>query len=287
MNCRSLFVPVLFFLGFPLLAQGDSITTRQIQNATARVEAQEKQGGLTQAQIRNLQETLHMMTADQIYPALFRVDRAILEARFQGILQYRQRIEQARNAVHLKNQLANLKHEHQVLAARYSALRQQLAQKTMAGAQTQHMEQKIRQQEKTIRQEEGALAEMKTPGNAGNNSSPASALSAYGSVRTGRNGVHLQMPVSTLFQNSHILSTTGLERLRAVASALQRVETREILVRVAPRPGGTNLATQRAERILRTLRKNGIPDQRLALATGSGLPEGTAELFLVNAAENP
>ncbi len=287
MNRRFRYFPGLFLLGFPFLAQGNPATTRQLQEATAIVQVQEMRGGLTPMQIQNLQETLHMLTADQIYPNLFRVDLAILEARLQGVQLYRQTATQSRDAILLKNQMAKLNREYQVLEAQYSALRQKLAQKTMSGAQTQHLEQKIQQQEQALKQEEGALAQMKTPVSGGSVSSPVRTLSAYGSVQSGRNGIHLQMPVSTLFQSSHVLSTRGLEQLRKVASALQRVETSEILVRVAPNPGGTNLATQRAERILRTLRKNGIPDQRLALATGSGLPDGTAELFLVNAPENP
>ena len=78
--------------------------------------------------------------------------------------------------------------------------------------------------------------------------------------------------------------SAGRQRLQAMASILKQASASQVLVRVAPQPGGISLATQRAEAILHALRQDGIPDRVLALATGSGLTPGTAELLLVGQA---
>ena len=280
----------------PLLVQADVGTTQELQS-DMRALAQLEQQQVPADRLAPLRSTLQQMTSDQVNPALFAVDRAIFAAQLEGIRIERDNDQQGQNIATLRRELQKLQSQSQHLQDEYARLRQQLAQQTASGAQSQRLQQEIAQQKQILRQEQQRLEELskQAPSAPSTASSPSPAvpgipagLGQYAQVSAGKDGLRLQMPVAQLFApSSHQLTANGLQRLRSLANSLRASSASEILVRVSPQPEGTNAATRQAEVILRALRQNGIPDQRLALASGAGVPAGTAELLLVGLGAQP
>jgi len=291
---RSLRFSMAICLLLPAVAWADSSTTLAMQRAYAQVQALQKEG-VSPAQGAALQRDLQQMNADQVNPELFAIDQAILQARIEGIRESRGNNPSQHQA--LEQQLKRLNQRYQSLQQKYGKLRLELAQHTEASARQQRLEEEIQQQKALIQQEEESLGQIPTspthstpPTGSAPLAVPAPApqpavpralqsLAAYGSLRQGKNGTELNLPVTALFTQDHQLSANGQQRLRAIAAAL-RGQSTEVLVRVASQPGGLNLATQRAEEMLRALRQAGIPQERLALASGAGLSAGTAQILL-------
>lgn len=296
MRARHL-IAVALLLALPGIAAADIATTQALQQALQRLERVQRSGPpITPATLSGLHSSLRMMTRDQVNPALFQVDSAIFNARLAGLHEQRQQAAAQDRLSSLQHQVQSLTRQHQALQNEYGKLREQLASKTMSGAQTQHLQAEIRQQQQMLQSEEQRLAGLAKQQGAvpGAPASPLTALPSYGraltvyaQVRAASDGVHVTMPVTSLFGSDTQLSTDGKQRLQAISGILKQTAASEILVRVAPQPLGANVATQRAETILRTLRRNGIPGTVLALATGVGLSPGTAELLLVNASPAP
>ncbi len=296
MRARHL-IAVALLLALPGIAAADIATTQALQQALQRLERVQRSGPpITPATLSGLHSSLRMMTRDQVNPALFQVDSAIFNARLAGLHEQRQQAAAQDRLSSLQHQVQSLTSQHQALQNEYGKLREQLASKTMSGAQTQHLQAEIRQQQQMLQSEEQRLAGLAKQQGAvpGAPASPLTALPSYGraltvyaQVRAASDGVHVTMPVTSLFGSDTQLSTDGKQRLQAISGILKQTAASEILVRVAPQPLGANVATQRAETILRTLRRNGIPGTVLALATGVGLSPGTAELLLVNASPAP
>lgn len=299
MRAQALIAAALL-LSFPALASADVATTRILQQSLQRLQNAQRSGpSIPPATLSGLQESLQMMTRDQVNPAIFHVDKAIFDARMAGLQEQRQSTHQQTSLGKLQQQVQALTRQHQALQNEYAQLRQQLASKTMTGAQTQHLQAEIQQQKQMLQAEEKHLASLaKQPQNSvnglsstgnipgtSNSTLPAygKALTVYAQVQATSDGVHVSIPADSLFGSDNRLSNDGEQRLQAISRILKQSNAHEILVRVAPQPLGANAATQRAEAILRNLRRNGVPDQSLALATGSGLAAGTAELLLVNA----
>ncbi len=296
MRARHL-IAVALLLALPGIAAADIATTQALQQALQRLERVQRSGPpITPATLSGLHSSLRMMTRDQVNPALFQVDSAIFNARLAGLHEQRQQAAAQDRLSSLQHQVQSLTRQHQALQNEYGKLREQLASKTKSGAQTQHLRAEIRQQQQMLQSEEQRLAGLAKQQGAvpGAPASPLTALPSYGraltvyaQVRAASDGVHVTMPVTSLFGSDTQLSTDGKQRLQAISGILKQTAASEILVRVAPQPLGANVATQRAETILRTLRRNGIPGTVLALATGVGLSPGTAELLLVNASPAP
>ncbi|MEY2342788.1 hypothetical protein AB4090_11860 [Acidithiobacillus sp. IBUN Pt1247-S3] len=292
---RSLLAATLLFL--PALAWADTSTTAALQRAYAQTQSLQKSHDLSPQQSANLQRDLQQMTADQVNPPLFAVDKAIFEARLHGLREAQTAASGGQEKERLTHELATLNQKYQSLQAEYAQLRQQLANHTMQGARTARLKQEIQQQKETLQQEEQSLATMQPSTAPSSSSSPAvapsfpaptvaaapapmQALAAYGDLHQGKYGTELNMPVTGLFAGDQQLSANGKQRLRAVAGTLKGITAAQILVRVSGQPGGLNLATQRAEAILQGLRQAGIPDSRLALASGSGVASGMAQILL-------
>ena len=296
MRARHL-IAVALLLALPGIAAADIATTQALQQALQRLEKAQRSGPpIPPATLSSLHSSLRMMTRDQVNPVLFQVDRAIFNARLAGLREQRQQAAEQDRLSSLQHQVQSLTRQHQTLQNEYGKLREQLASKTMSGAQTQHLQAEIRQQQQMLQSEEHRLAGLAKQQGAvpGAPASPLTALPSYGraltvyaQVRAASDGVHVTMPVTSLFGSDNRLSADGEQRLQAISGILKQTAASEILVRVAPQPLGANVATQRAETILRTLRRNGIPGTVLALATGVGLSPGTAELLLVNASPAP
>ncbi|MBU2759311.1 hypothetical protein [Acidithiobacillus sulfurivorans] len=299
MRAHALIAAALL-LSFPALASADVATTRVLQQSLQRLQNAQRSGpAIPPTTLSGLQESLQMMTRDQVNPAIFQVDKAIFDARMAGLQEQRQSIHQQTGLSKLQQQVHSLTSQHQALQNEYARLRQQLASKTMTSAQTQHLQTEIQQQKQMLQAEEKHLASLaKQPPSSLNGISSSAAitststtslpaygkaLTVYAQVQAASDGVHVSMPADSLFGSDNRLSNDGEQRLQAISRILKQSNAHEILVRVAPQPLGANAATQRAEAILRNLRRNGVPDQSLALATGSGLAAGTAELLLVNA----
>ena len=295
------FIAVALLLALPGIAVADIATTQALQEALQRLEKIQRSGPpIPPATLSDLHSSLRMMTRDQVNPVLFQVDRAIFNARLAGLREQRQQAAEQDRLSGLRQQVQSLTRQHQALQNEYGKLREQLASKTMSGARTQHLQAEIQQQQQMLQSEEQRLAGLAqqqgatTPPIPGVAASPLTAqpgygkaLTVYAQVRAASDGVHVTMPVNSLFGSDTRLSADGKQRLQAISGILKQTAASEILVRVAPQPLGANVATQRAETILRTLRHNGIPGTVLALATGVGLSSGTAELLLVNASPTP
>lgn len=292
---RSLLAAPLLLL--PALAWADVATTTALQQAYAQVQNLQKTHRLSPQQSASLQRDLQQMTADQVNPPLFAVDKAILAARLQGLRQAQSGQTGGQEKERLTHELTALNQRYQALQAEYARLQQQLASHTMQNARSSRLAQEIQEQKQTLQQEEQSLAAMQPstapststpsipPSSAATTavpSTPTQALAAYGSLRQGQYGTELNMPVSALFTSDQTLSANGRQRLRAVAGTLKGISATQILVRVSAQPGGLNLATQRAEAILQSLRQAGVPDSRLALASGSGVASGMAQILLAN-----
>jgi len=298
MRTRHLIAAVLL-TALPGMAAADTATTQTLQQALQRLQNAQRSGPpMPSATLSGLHSSLQMMARDQVNPALFQVDQAIFNARLTGLYEQRQQAAEQNQLSSLQRQVQSLTRQHQSLQNEYGRLREQLASKTMSGAQTQHLQAEIQQQQQMLQSEEQRLAGLAIQQGAtpipGISTSPLTAqpgygkaLTVYAQVRAASDGVHVTMPVNSLFGSDNQLSADGEQRLQAISSILKQTAASEILVRVAPQPLGANVATQRAETILRTLRRNGIPDKVLALATGAGLGTGTAELLLVNASPTP
>jgi hypothetical protein len=275
------FIAVALLLALPGIAVADIATSQALQQALQRLEKAQRSGPpIPPATLSGLHSSLRMMTRDQVNPVLFQVDRAIFNARLAGLREQRQQAAEQDRLNGLRHQVQSLTRQYQALQNEYGKLREQLASKTMSGARIQHLQAEIQQQ--------GAIP---IPGVTATplTTQPGynKALTVYAQVRAASDGVHVTMPVNSLFSSDARLSTSGKQRLQAISGILKQTTASEILVRVAPQPLGANIATQRAETILRTLRHNGIPGTVLALATGLGLSSGTAELLLVNASPTP
>ncbi|MBU2785828.1 hypothetical protein HAP93_08615 [Acidithiobacillus ferriphilus] len=275
------FIAVALLLALPGIAVADIATSQALQQALQRLEKAQRSGPpIPPATLSGLHSSLRMMTRDQVNPVLFQVDRAIFNARLAGLREQRQQAAEQDRLNGLRHQVQSLTRQYQALQNEYGKLREQLASKTMSGARIQHLQAEIQQQ--------GAIP---IPGVTATplTTQPGynKALTVYAQVRAASDGVHVTMPVNSLFSSDTRLSTSGKQRLQAISGILKQTAASEILVRVAPQPLGANVATQRAETILRTLRHDGIPGTVLALATGLGLSSGTAELLLVNASPTP
>ena len=275
------FIAVALLLALPGIAVADIATSQALQQALQRLEKAQRSGPpIPPATLSGLHSSLRMMTRDQVNPVLFQVDRAIFNARLAGLREQRQQVTGQNRLNGLRHQVQSLTRQYQALQNEYGKLREQLASKTMSGARIQHLQAEIQQQ--------GAIP---IPGVTATplTTQPGynKALTVYAQVRAASDGVHVTMPVNSLFSSDTRLSTSGKQRLQAISGILKQTTASEILVRVAPQPLGANVATQRAETILRTLRHDGIPGTVLALATGLGLSSGTAELLLVNASPTP
>ena len=292
MRVRHLIAAVLL-IALPGMAVADPATTQALQQAIQRLRDAQRSGPpIPAATLSGLHSSLQMMTRDQVNPALFQVDLAIFNARLAGLREIREQATKQDRLSSLQRQVQSLTRQQQSLQTEYGKLREQLANKTMSGAQTQHLQAEIQQQKQMLQSEEQRLASM-----ANQQGAPAGplaalpdsgkALTVYAQVRAASDGVHVTMPANSLFGSDNQLSASGKQRLQAISGILKQAAASEILVRVAPQPLGANVATQRAETILRALRRDGIPDQVLALATGAGLSAGTAELLLVNASPTP
>ncbi len=294
MRARHLIAAALL-VTLPGVALADATTTHALRQALQRLQEAQRSGPpIPPATLSGLQNSIQMMTRDQVDPPLFRVDQAIFDARMAGLREERHQTDQQGSLYPLQNQVRSLTRQYQSLQTEYANLRAQLANKTMSGAQTQHLQAEIQQQKQLLQQEEHRLAGLAGQPSATPNSTTAppaagygKALTVYAQVRAASDGVHVTMPVDSLFGSDNRLSTDGAQRLRAISGILKQAAVSEILVRVSPQPLGANAATQRAETILRTLRRDGIPGQVLALATGAGLSTGVAELLLVNASQTP
>ncbi len=295
MRARHLIAAAALLVTLPGVALADATTTHALRQALQRLQEAQRSGPpIPPATLSGLQNSIQMMTRDQVDPPLFRVDQAIFDARMAGLREERHQTDQQGSLYPLQNQVRSLTRQYQSLQTEYANLRAQLANKTMSGAQTQHLQAEIQQQKQLLQQEEHRLAGLAGQPSATPNSTTAppaagygKALTVYAQVRAASDGVHVTMPVDSLFGSDNRLSTDGAQRLRAISGILKQAAVSEILVRVSPQPLGANAATQRAETILRTLRRDGIPGQVLALATGAGLSTGVAELLLVNASQTP
>ena len=295
MRARHLIAAAALLVTLPGVALADATTTHALRQALQRLQEAQRSGPpIPSATLSGLQNSIQMMTRDQVDPPLFRVDQAIFDARMAGLREERHQTDQQGSLYPLQNQVRSLTRQYQSLQTEYANLRAQLANKTMSGAQTQHLQAEIQQQKQLLQQEEHRLAGLAGQPSATPNSTTAppaagygKALTVYAQVRAASDGVHVTMPVDSLFGSDNRLSTDGAQRLRAISGILKQAAVSEILVRVSPQPLGANAATQRAETILRTLRRDGIPGQVLALATGAGLSTGVAELLLVNASQTP
>jgi type IV pilus biogenesis protein CpaD/CtpE len=287
MKRRLLLLP-LFLL--PSLAWADTATTTVLQQAYAQARSLQPQ--LSPQESAQLQQDLQQMTADQVNPALFGVDHAIFEARVQG-LRAAHAPSSAQEKERLQRQLNSLNQRYQSLQAEYAQLRQQLANRTMESARSSRLQQEIQQQKQTLQQEEQSLAKLQPKSSAAPATSPTArapqaapvpqqmqALASYGTLRQGKYGTELDLPVASLFSGDRELSANGRQRLRSIAGALKGVSAPQILVRVSSQPGGINLATQRAEAIVQGLRQAGVPEQRLALAANAGVANGMAQILL-------
>ena len=296
MRARHLIAAALLVaLALPGVALADATTTHALRQALQRLQEAQRSGPpIPPATLSGLHDSIQRMTRDQVDPPLFRVDQAIFDARMAGLREERRQADQQGSLYPLQNQVRSLTRQYQSLQTEYANLRAQLANKTMSGAQTQHLQAEIQQQKQLLQQEEHRLAGLAGQPSATPNSTTAppaagygKALTVYAQVRAASDGVHVTMPVDSLFGSDNRLSADGAQRLRAISGILKQASVSEILVRVSPQPLGANAATQRAETILRTLRRDGIPGQVLALATGAGLSTGVAELLLVNASQTP
>jgi regulator of replication initiation timing len=287
MRVRHLIAAVLL-IALPGMALADPATTQALQQAIQRLrDAQRGAPPIPAATLSGLHNSLQMMTRDQVDPALFQVDQAIFNARLAGLREMREQAAKQDRLSSLQRQVQSLTRQQQSLQAEYGKLREQLANMTMSGARTQHLQAEIQQQKQMLQLEEQRLAGMANQQGASASalaaqSGSVKALTVYAQVRAASDGVHVTMPVNSLFGSDNQLSASGKQRLQAISRILKQTTASEILVRVAPQPLGANVATQRAETILRALRRDGIPDQVLALATGAGLSAGTAELLLAN-----
>ena len=276
------FIAVALLLALPGIAVADIATSQALQQALQRLEKAQRSGPpIPPATLSGLHSSLRMMTRDQVNPVLFQVDRAIFNARLAGLSEQRQQVTEQDRLNGLRHQVQSLTRQYQALQNEYGKLREQLASKTMSGARIQHLQAEIQQQQGAM-PIPGVTATPLTTQPGYNK-----ALTVYAQVRAASDGVHVTMPVNSLFSSDTRLSTSGKQRLQAISGILKQTAASEILVRVAPQPLGANVATQRAETILRTLRHDGIPGTVLALATGLGLSSGTAELLLVNASPTP
>lgn len=266
-------------------AVANAATAPRIQNAEQRLLAAQRVAPIPPATLDGLRNALALMKQDQAQPALFQVDARIFDARMAGLAEIRRQETQQHQLGDLQEEVQRLGTQYQSLQTEYAQLRQQLAARTMSTAQNQHLEQEIQQQKTLLQQEEKRVATL--AGQHPESAAPAyaKALTVYAQVRAASDGVHVSMPTASLFAgNAHQLSSAGRQRLQAVASIIKQASASQVLVRVAPQPGGISLATRRAETILHALRQDGIPDRVLALATGFGLTPGTAELLLVDQA---
>ncbi|WCE94091.1 hypothetical protein [Acidithiobacillus ferriphilus] len=280
MRARHL-IAVALLLALPGIAVADIATSQALQQALQRLEKAQRSGPpIPPATLFGLHSSLRMMTRDQVNPVLFQVDRAIFNARLAGLREQRQQVTGQNRLNGLRHQVQSLTRQYQALQNEYGKLREQLANKTMSGARIQHLQAEIQQQGAIPIPGVTATPLTTQPGY-------SKALTVYAQVRAASDGVHVTMPVNSLFSSNTRLSTSGTQRLQAISGILKQTAASEILVRVAPQPLGANVATQRAETILRTLRHDGIPGTVLALATGLGLSSGTAELLLVNASPTP
>ena len=280
MRARHL-IAVALLLALPGIAVADIATSQALQQALQRLEKAQRSGPpIPPATLFGLHSSLRMMTRDQVNPVLFQVDRAIFNARLAGLREQRQQAAEQDRLNGLRHQVQSLTRQYQALQNEYGKLREQLASKTMSGARIQHLQAEIQQQGAIPIPGVTATPLTTQPGY-------SKALTVYAQVRAASDGVHVTMPVNSLFSSDTRLSTSGKQRLQAISGILKQTAASEILVRVAPQPLGANVATQRAETILRTLRHDGIPGTVLALATGLGLSSGTAELLLVNASPTP
>ncbi|MGC8503724.1 MAG: hypothetical protein ACP5MM_02895 [Acidithiobacillus sp.] len=279
---RIVLVTSLILSAAPAVSNAAPAT--QIQGAEQRLLAAQHVAPIPPATLDSLRNALALMKQDQAQAVLFQVDARIFAARMEGLAEIRGQEAQQRQLDGLQEQVQRLGTQYQALQAEYGHLRQQLAAKTMSTAQTQHLEQEIQQQKTQLQQEEKRVAAL--AGQSQQSAAPAyaKALTVYAQVRAASDGVHVSMPAASLFADNARLSSAGRQRLQAMASILKQASASQVLVRVAPQPGGISLATQRAEAILHALRQDGIPDRVLALATGSGLTPGTAELLLVGQA---
>ena len=281
MRARHLIAAALL-IALPGMAAADTATTQALQQALQRLQNAQRSGPpMPSATLSGLHSSLQMMTRDQVNPALFQVDHAIFNARLAGLYEQRQQVAEQNRLSSLQRLVQSLTRQHQSLQDEYGRLREQLASKTMSGARIQHLQAEIQQQQGAMPIPGVTATPLTTqPGY-------SKALTVYAQVRAASDGVHVTMPVNSLFSSDARLSTSGKQRLQAISGILKQTAASEILVRVAPQPLGANVATQRAETILRTLRHDGIPGTVLALATGVGLSSGTAELLLVNASPTP
>ncbi len=279
---RIALATILILSASPIVA--NAAPAPQIQSAEQRLLAAQRVAPIPPATLDGLRNALALMKQDQAQPALFQVDARIFAARMEGLAEIRGQETQQRQLEGLQEQIQRLSTQNQSLQAEYGQLRQQLAAKTMSTAQTRHLEQEIQQQKTQLQQEEKRVATL--AGQSPQSAAPAyaKALTVYAQVRAASDGVHVSLPAASLFAANARLSSAGRQRLQAMASILKQASASQVLVRVAPQPGGISLATQRAEAILHALRQDGIPDRVLALATGSGLTPGTAELLLVGQA---
>ena len=295
MRAHHLIIAAALLVTLPGVALADATTTHALRQALQRLQDAQRSGPpIPPATLSGLQDSIQMMTRDQVDLPLFRVDLAIFDARMAGLREERHQAGQQGSLYRLQNQVRSLTRQYQSLQTEYANLRAQLANKTMSGAQNQHLQAEIQQQKQLLQQEEHRLAGLAGQPSATPNSTTAppaagygKALTVYAQVRAASDGVHVTMPVDSLFGSDNRLSADGAQRLRAISGILKQASVSEILVRVSPQPLGANAATQRAETILRTLRRDGIPGQYLALATGAGLSTGVAELLLVNASQTP
>lgn len=279
---RIVLATILILSAAPAVTNAAPAT--QIQGAEQRLQAAQRVAPIPPATLDGLRNALGLMKQDQAQAVLFQVDARIFAARMEGLAEIRGQEAQQRQLESLQEQVRRLGTQYQALQAEYGQLRQQLAARTMSTAQTRHLEQEIQQQKTQLQQEEKRVATL--AGQSQQSAAPAyaKALTVYAQVRAASDGVHVSMPAASLFADNARLSSAGRQRLQAMASILKQASASQVLVRVAPQPGGISLATQRAEAILHALRKDGIPDRVLALATGSGLTPGTAELLLVGQA---
>ncbi|MDD2749545.1 MAG: hypothetical protein PHX24_05615, partial [Acidithiobacillus sp.] len=135
MRAHALIAAALL-LSFPALASADVATTRVLQQSLQRLHNAQRSGpAIPPATLSALQESLQMMTRDQVNPAIFQVDKAIFDARMAGLQEQRQSIHQQTSLNKLQQQVQSLTRQHQALQNEYAQLRQQLASKTMTGAQ--------------------------------------------------------------------------------------------------------------------------------------------------------
>ncbi|WP_308389732.1 hypothetical protein [Acidithiobacillus sp. AMEEHan] len=103
---RSLLASTLLLL--PALAWADANTTAALQHAYAQFQNLQKSAHLTPQQSAGLQRDLQQMTADQVNPPLFAVDKAIFEARLHGLREAQASTNSGQEKEVLTRQLATL-----------------------------------------------------------------------------------------------------------------------------------------------------------------------------------